>query len=185
MHASFDFTHDEATEVVLAAHARSATLIAQRRRNALVSALSGAGVAALLGSRTLPTPVWIGLAALAAGLAAMAEWALLPGRLRAMVGRQIREQLPGPGPFPFLAALEPEGLFITQNGVSILYPWEQVAAVRNDAAWGVEFHGPTGLTVLVRDRAFADPGARAAFADRAETLRRGGRQAWGPDEARP
>jgi hypothetical protein len=73
-----------------------------------------------------------------------------------------RERLGGDGPFLCEVEITEDGVSGRQLGTETRHPWSQVASV-SEVAGGVEFvFRPVG-SLLVRDRAFADPKSRAEF----------------------
>lgn len=76
--------------------------------------------------------------------------------------KYYRDKLGGDGPFLCEVELTAESLTTRQLGVESRHPWSHIVSVR-ETAIGIEFiYSPMG-ELLVRERAFASPQARAEF----------------------
>ncbi|HTS20362.1 MAG TPA: hypothetical protein VMN79_01015 [Casimicrobiaceae bacterium] len=161
MKVGFDFTPADMAEVSRRAVSRSPLVQRWRLTNSIVAAV-------LVGLLVFLATPWetedrsvAGAVVAAIVFAAVFFLARRRGgsaRLQAF----YRERLGGDGPFTCEVELTSAGVVSRQLGQESLHAWPQVASV-DDVPGGVEFvYRPIG-SLLVRDRAFPDPGVRAEF----------------------
>jgi hypothetical protein len=161
MKVQFEFTPADLADVARRAVNRSPLIHRWRLRNAIVGAIL---VALLV---LAATPWEMTERGIVAAIVAVAVFALIFYLARRRGGSArlrefYRERLGGDGPFTCEVELTPAGVVSRQLGQESLHPWSQVASVA-EVPGGIELvYRPIG-SLLVRDRAFADPKVRAEF----------------------
>jgi hypothetical protein len=167
--ASFDFSIEDLADVTC----RAASSFQRRRRtNALVLALLFGGLAAAA-ERLLRTDASPWFAVFLGGLVAVTFYVFTvrraPAHLLEVVKDDLRRRL-GRGPFRCTVELHQPYMLVRQNDADMRVRWDTVTAVR-EVGDDVVVEARPMLTV-VRGRAFADPAARARFAELARELQR-------------
>lgn len=170
--ASFDATIDELVEVTIRGWAKSAT-IRRARRNSML--WTGLAIALLL--LVVARPLW----GERYGIAVMLPVSVLVGAsVGYLVGpaydssteRRVRrgfvEWLHGSTTLRCEVEVRSSGLWIRQDNVEYLYRWTDVSSVE-DTPISVDITVKNGL-VVVRNRAFSSPTARADFLGHAQRL---------------
>jgi hypothetical protein len=168
--AEFDATIDDFVNVQLRMLERSRVARGWWRRDLWLSAvITGGGVFVLMGlGRSAPPLVYRATFALLWAVIysfVFKRWARAQRTSR--ITRYLREHL-GEGPVKVIIELRPQGLWTRQAAVDMLFDWKNATAVEEIPA-GVEVIFQNG-TVLARERGFASPVERAAFANRAREL---------------
>ncbi len=169
----FDATLQDFVDVELRMLKRSA--VAQRwwrRDSMIIGIMSGLGIFVVLGFVT-PSPPMDFRVALSLGCMALFPFLFQrmyrdEGSLRAE--QYFREQL-GDGPIRIIVELRPEGAWVRQANLQMLFEWENATAIEDTPA-AVEIIFQRGGIVVVRDRAFESTTQRTEFIERARDLMR-------------
>jgi len=160
MKVQFEFTTADMAEVASRNLQGSRLMRRWRIKNAALGAvLIGMSAFAL-------TPGDLALRIVVAGVFAVivaAAYALSKPGPSTRTEALYREKLGGQGPFSCEVELTSEGVVSRQLGQELFHPWSSVGSV-SEIPGGIEFTFTPIGSLLVRDRAFHEPKARAQFA---------------------
>ncbi len=173
--AEFEATIDDFVDVQMRMLGRSQVARGWWRRELWLSAvITGGGLFILLGiGRSSPPVSYRATFAILWAVIYSLFFKRWMGAQRVFrVRRYLREYL-GEGPVKVIVELRPQGLWTRQADTEMLFDWKNATAVE-ELPTGVEVVFRNGA-VVARDRGFAGPVDRAAFANRARELMRGSR----------
>lgn len=163
---SFEYTLDEGVAFHADYLRETKEGASLRKREQLMFMIALLATIAFLGwmaSDRSPTAI-AGLAGIALVVVPIAT-ALFGGYYDHRVKRRLRrimsEQLGGPGPYTCAIEIRPEGLWVTQPTIQLIFPWRDGKKVE-DAAEGIIVTF-TGGRVLARTRGFTSPEHRTKF----------------------
>jgi hypothetical protein len=167
----FDATWEDFADVELRILKRSPVVRRWRRRDAIVTSIvSGVGIFMLLGILDPRIPLDYRLVFAAAwmlGFPFLVHWMnRSQGSLR--IQELLREQL-GEGPIHVVIELRPDGVWVRQANVELLFDWKDATAVDDTSDVEVILGRSS---VVARARAFIRPAQRVAFVERARELMR-------------
>jgi len=168
--AEFEATIDDFVDVQLRMLERSRVAQGWRRRDRWWSAaITGIAVFLAMGlGRSSPPLVYrapVGVLWTIVYLFFFERW--MGAQRISRITRYLREHL-GDGPVKVIIELRPQAMWTRQADTEMLFDWKNATAVE-EAPAGVEVIF-RNATVLARERGFAGPVERAAFANRAREL---------------